>query len=121
VNTNAEPLPSGLGTDQYQPGVAVDQTGKIAVCWYDRRHDSSNFMVERFCGVSTDAGATWADKRQSAPSWVPLHAADFFLDPTYLGDYDTVASDFTQATSGFIGAFQFLRGGNPDVRASRFH
>jgi hypothetical protein len=45
-------------------------------------------------------------------------------------DYDVVASDFTEATPGFIGSFQIIRtvggfGGNlqpnPDVFAAFFH
>ena len=95
VNTNDEPLRSGRGTDQYQPGAAVDKTGKVAVCWYDRRNDSSNFLIDRFCGVSTDAGATWTNRRHSSPSWAPIHATDVLINPVYLGDYDSLASDFT--------------------------
>ena len=126
VNTNDEPLRSGRGTDQYHPGAAVDKTGKVAVCWYDRRNDSSNFLIDRFCGVSTDAGATWSNRRHSSPSWAPIHATDVFLNPVYLGDYDSLASDFTQATPGFTGAFQFIDGlkvlvPNPDVKATQFH
>jgi hypothetical protein len=132
VNNNNEPLTSGRGTDQYQPGAAVDNTGKVSVCFYDRRLDSSNFLIDRFCGVSADAGATWTNRRQSSPSWAPIHTTDVFINPVYLGDYDGLASDFTKSTSGFIGAFQFInsRGGilgskilvpNPDVKASSFH
>ena len=131
VNTNPEPLPSGRGTDQYQPGVAVDNTGKIGACWYDRRLDPLNYQIDRFCGVSTDAGATWTNTRQSSPSWSPIHATDFLIDPLYMGDYDGLASDFTKSIPGFIGAFQMMntRGGlsgnsilvpNPDVLAVGF-
>ena len=42
----------------------------------------------------------------------------------YLGDYDTLSSDFTGGTRGFIGAFQFINTTdvfqpNPDVKANR--
>jgi hypothetical protein len=143
VNTNDEPLSGRRGTDQYQPGAAVDKTGKVAVCWYDRRKDSSNFLIDRFCGVSTDAGVTWSNRRHSSPSWAPIHATDVVINPFYLGDYDSLASDFTRAIPGFIGTFQFIdsRRGilgkvespqeleqpelqvlvpNPDVKATRF-
>jgi hypothetical protein len=57
----------------------VDNTGKAAVCWDDRRLDPSNFLIDRFCGVSTNAGATWTDARHSSPSWAPIHATDVFI------------------------------------------
>ena len=122
------PCAAVVAPDQYQPGAAVDKTGKVAVCWYDRRNDSSNFLIDRFCGVSTDAGATWTNRRHSSPSWAPIHATEVLINPVYLGDYDSLASDFTftQATPGFIGAFQFIDGlkvlvPNPDVKATQFH
>ncbi len=131
VNNNPDPVPGGGGTDQYQPGAAVDKTGKIGVCWYDRRLDPLNYKIDRFCGVSTNAGLSFANSRQSSPSWEPIHGNDALGDPRYMGDYDGVASDFTQATTGFIGAFQIMntRGGvsgnttlqpNPDVLAVGF-
>ena len=127
VNDNAKTASSDA-TDQFQPGVAVDNTGKVAVCFYDRRLDPQNFMVDRFCATSPDAGATWANRRESSPSWAPWHATDVQVNPFYMGDYDGMASDFTGSSSGFIGAFQFMntRGGvsgnsvpipNPDVFA----
>ena len=131
VNTNSEPLHSGRGSDQYQPGAAVDGTGKVGVCWYDRRLDPLNFSIDRFCGVSKDAGATFTNSRQSSPSWSPIHATEAFINTVYMGDYDGLASDATQSSPGFIGAFQMMntRGGlsgnsipvpNPDVFATNF-
>jgi hypothetical protein len=118
VNNNSEPLHSGLGSDQYQPGAAVDGTGKVGVCWYDRRLDPLNYQIDRFCGVSRDAGATFTNTRQSSPSWSPIHATDAFIGPFYMGDYDSLASDSTLSSPGFIGAFQMMStpgglGGNP--------
>jgi hypothetical protein len=130
IGDNAERA-SGATTDAYQPGVAVDKTGKIAVCFYDRRRDPVNFMVDRYCGTSTDAGTTWTNRRQSSPSWAPWHATDIQVNPFYMGDYDVTTSDFTNSTSGFIGACQFMSGSagnnpgnsipvpNPDVVAVR--
>jgi hypothetical protein len=131
VNQNADPVPAGGGTDQYQPGIAVDHTGMLGVCWYDRRHDPLNFAIDRFCATSNDAGASWRDHKESPSSWNPFHATDAFVNPFYMGDYDTVASDFTGAASGFIGAYQVMNtaGGlagnsipipNPEVQAVRF-
>jgi hypothetical protein len=48
VNDTIEP-PRGPGTDQYQPGVAVDHTtGAVGVCFYDRRNDPQNFLIDRW-------------------------------------------------------------------------
>ncbi|MBZ5555006.1 MAG: glycoside hydrolase [Acidobacteriia bacterium] len=122
VNTNREPLRSGKGTDQFMPGLAVDRTRKIAACFYDRREDPDNFFIDRFCAVSQNAGATWTDEKQTSNSFAPIHGTDVpTVIPTYMGDYDTVASDFTGANRGFVGSFQIITpGGNPDVKATRF-
>ena len=45
INQNAEPLPNGRGTDQYMPRVAVDNTGRVAACFYDRRQDPQEFLL----------------------------------------------------------------------------
>ena len=52
VNSDAQPA-FGIGHDHYQPGVAVDKRGTVAVCWYDRRADAENFAMRRHCGKST--------------------------------------------------------------------
>jgi hypothetical protein len=125
VNDNPEPLDAtGRGTDQYQPGIAVDQRGQVGVCFYDRRGDAFNFRVGRTCAVSHDAGATWHNDQIAIPPFPPIHGTDIFLNPVYLGDYDTLSSDFIGETRGFIGAFQFINTTdvfqpNPDVKANR--
>ncbi len=125
VNDNAEPLEdTGRGSDQYQPGIAVDKRGRVGVCFYDRREDEFNFRVGRTCAVSRDAGATWHNRQIGIPAFPPIHGTDIFINPLYMGDYDTLSSDFTGATRGFIGAFQFINTEgvfqpNPDVKANR--
>jgi hypothetical protein len=120
VNDNPEPGPSGLGTDQYQPGVAVDNAGTVGVCFYDRREDAHNFLIDRFCAVSTDAGASWTNIRMTTKNFAAVPGQDFLLDVFYMGDYDSLATDFTQVNSGFIGAWGDNSLGNPDVKASTF-
>ena len=107
VNNNSEPLAGGLGTDSFMPGIAVDGTsGKVAVCWYDRRNDPLNLRVDRYCGGSTDAGGTFTNARVTPANFLPIHGMDDLVSPDYMGDYDGLASDGLKATSGFIGAFQ---------------
>jgi hypothetical protein len=118
VNDNVE---AGLGTDQYQPGVAVDAGGRVASCFYDRRRDAANFRIDRFCAVSKDGGQTWSPNlKQTARSFTPIHATDTLVNPVYMGDYDTLASEFTLSLEGFVGAYSVIGPiANPDVKASR--
>jgi len=118
INQNVEPLANGRGTDQYMPGIAVDNTGRVEACFYDRRLDPKNFFFDRFCAVSTNGGRNWTDSRQTKSSSPPFHATDTLLNPFYMGDYDGMASDFTGANGGFVGAFQIITGrGDPNVFA----
>jgi hypothetical protein len=117
VNDNVE---VGFGTDQYQPGVAVDLVGRVASCFYDRRRDPANFLIDRSCAVSTDGGQTWTNSRQTARSFLPIHATDSVLNPFYMGDYDTLAGEFTLTFDGFVGAYSVIGPiANPDVKALR--
>lgn len=124
VNDNPEPLENGRGSDQYQPGIAVDHRGRVGVCFYDRRQDEFNFRVGRTCATSRDVGVTWRNREIDIPTFPPIHANDVFINAVYMGDYDALASDFTGRTAGFIGAFQFINTRdvfqpNPDVKANR--
>jgi hypothetical protein len=102
---NPVALPNGGGTDHFQPGAAVDNAGAVGLCWYDRRADPANFLVGRFCGVSNDTGRIWTNTLATASTWAPFHGIDLLINPFYLGDYDVLASDFTRANSGFMGAY----------------
>jgi hypothetical protein len=119
VNDNVE---LGLGTDQYQPGVAVDKTGRVASCFYDRRRDPANFMIDRFCAISADGGQNWgANVRHTARSFAPIHATDGLINPVYMGDYDSLAGESMLTHEGFVGAYSRIGAvANPDVRAVRF-
>ena len=120
VNQNSEPLASGKGTDQYQPAIAVDPRGRVGICFYDRKRDKNNFLIDRYCAKSNGGGNTW-EKAARKGQFPPTHGIDFFINPFYMGDYDTLASDFTQSQSGFIGAYGDNSLGNPDVRRIRWH
>jgi hypothetical protein len=111
------------GTDHFQPGIAVDRSGAVAVCWYDRRSDPANFRVGRACAVSNDTGLTWTGNGPFG-DWAPWHAVDVFIDPSYLGDYDTLAADSLKVNSGFQGAFAFVNSGfvpTPNQDVVMFH
>lgn len=121
VNPGSEPLSSGLGTDQYQPAMAVDVNGKIAVTWYDRAKSRENWLILRTAAVSTNAGTNWTILGPiSSGSWPSLVGQDFFVGVDYHGDYDTTTVDTTGANSGFINSFSTGKSGSQDVQASKF-
>lgn len=111
---------SGNGRDQFFPGIAVDKEGNVGVCYYDRREDSNNTLIDRFCSVSANHGATWNEQQVSFTPWLPLHGADQVINPTYIGDYDALTSDFLLESPGFFGTFEIQTNGNPDIFAKKF-
>ncbi|MBV9572945.1 MAG: exo-alpha-sialidase [Acidobacteriales bacterium] len=117
VKVNADTQPRvGSGHDHYQSTVAVDKTGKVAACWYDRRDDNENFAIRRYCGESLNQGSSWSNTRLAAAPFAPTHGIDLFMPQSYMGDYDVLTSDFTGTYPGFIGSFQIMGSrGNPDV------
>ena len=128
------PTPStftGPGRDQFFPGIAVDNDGEVAVCYYDRRNDPHNMAIDRYCSVSSTQGESWLDQRASSPSWLPLHCADtgapippplngFGITCTQIGQYDTLTTDFLLQNDGFFGAFQIQEDGNPNIVGKKF-
>ncbi len=126
VNGNVEPTATGAfagrATDQFSPGVAVDKNGAVGVCWYDRRNDPANFLYDRYCAKSlnqnlaTPTFVAIKKTTKAAPLWPKI---DLFAD-WVLGDFDTVASDFTKLLTGFRSAYTDTSAGNSDVKMSIF-
>lgn len=120
VNSDMQPR-QGFGHDHYQPGVAVDPTGKVAVCWYDRRNDPKNLHIQRYCGESINSGFSWTNFQVPAGTWPVSHGEDQLVNGIYEGDYDGLTSDTLKTSNGFIGAFGVITGDwNPDVKAYTF-
>jgi hypothetical protein len=111
---------TGKGRDQFFPGIAVDRDGHVGVCYYDRRNDPANTIVDRYCSVSFDHGSNWLELRVSNSNWVPVHDADALINTAYMGDYDALTSDFLSVSDGFFGSFEIVNKGNPDVFAKKF-
>ncbi len=102
--------------DHYLPGVAVDSNGSVGICFYDRRRDPQNFLIDRECALSTNAGATFKNFRVTRQrSFAASIAGDLVVNPAYMGDYDGVAADTLGKHNGFFGAYGDNRRGNPDV------
>ncbi len=120
VNSDRQPQVGNGGHDHFQPAIATDPTGTVAICWYDRRNDPRNLQIERFCAESKN-GKAWINFRVPISPFAPVHRLDFGTAINYMGDYDGLASDFTGKAPGFIGAFQWMSSGmNPDVKAYQF-
>jgi hypothetical protein len=113
---------SGVGRDQFLPGIAVDKDGEVAVCYYDRRNDRANLRIDRYCSVSGNEGKSWKDLRASDLNWMPTPDLDP-LDPrpgAAIGKYDALTSEFLLHSDGFFGAFEIEIGGNPNIVAKKF-
>jgi hypothetical protein len=106
---------AGPGRDQFFPGIAVDGSGKVGVCYYDRRQNPTNDLIDRYCSTSENGGRTWDEERVSRASWFPAHNTDGVINTVYIGDYDSLSSDFLLRSRGFFGTFEVQTNGNPDV------
>lgn len=115
-----DPNFKGPGRDQFQPGIAVNSEGKLAVCYSDRRNDSQNNLIDHYCSVSENQGATFNDFRLTTSGWVPAHATDELVGLTYLGDYDVVTAEATGQQKGFFSSFQVETNDMPNVQGRSF-
>ena len=119
VNDDSSNSATGPGADHYLPGIAVDRNGDLGVCYYDRRRDPNNFLIDRECAASRDGGQSWKNHRVTRASFAASISADLLVNPVYMGDYDGVAADSLGQTDGFLGAFGDNTRGNPEVRISK--
>jgi hypothetical protein len=106
-------------TDQYMPALAVDKTGTVGVCYYDRRRDKTNFFIDRRCARSQDGGRHWASTRITERPFLPTTLQDFAVAFGDQGDYDTLTGDFLQGSAGLLGAYADNALGNQDVKSNR--
>jgi hypothetical protein len=100
------PTPSdfkGPGRDQFNPSIAVNRDGTVAICYYDRRNDPKNVLLDRYCSISQSQGQSFGDVRQSPNSW--MFGENWDQLSFWLGDYDTVAAPSFGGGDGFFGAF----------------
>jgi hypothetical protein len=117
VNTNLE---TTVSSDQFMPALAVDRNGVLGACWYDRRNDPANFLVDRYCGRSTNGGVTWTNSRITPTSFVVTTGQDAFSPSSFLENSDTLATDFLKMNLGFKGAYSDSSLGNPDLKLNSF-
>jgi hypothetical protein len=118
VNDNQE----GNGqpfSDQFQPSIAADKNGRLTVCFYDRRRDPRNFMVDRECASSTNGGVNWRNARVTASNYPSTVGQDVLVARDYKGDYDGLASDSLDQSTGFVGSYASNAAGNPNVMTNQ--
>jgi hypothetical protein len=75
--------------DEFLPASAVDDAGRLWVCFYDTAADATRRTARYTCTASTDGGATWA-----VPRAVASVASDETRKPAYsfqYGDYAGLA------------------------------
>ena len=119
INNNPEGGSAPL-SDQYKPSINTDKTGRIAICFYDRRRDPNNFLTDRYCAASTNGGTSWSNTKITPVNFSSLVGQDVLVAPDYAGDYDTVAIDSTGESSGFIDSYSSNAAGNPNVLTNRY-
>jgi hypothetical protein len=118
VNHNSEGGGAKL-TDQFEPALASDLSGRIAICFYDRRNDPANFRIDRYCASSPN-GKNWANRRITLTPFPTVVGQDVLVAPDYMGDYDTLAADALDHHAGFVGGFASNLTGNPVVRTLQY-
>ena len=81
----------GNGKDQYWPWISVNDSGNIAIIFYDTRNTPNNNIVEAYLARSTDGGQTFTNElisSQQSPTNIPNSAVRFgdYICIDYLGN-----------------------------------
>ncbi len=118
VNTDTKTTQT-QAIDQWQPAVAVDKNGKIGVLFHDRRGDARNFLFDIYFASAPPTSTTIRNKKVTKKSSAPVHFQDGLINTVYMGDYIGLASDFTRANTGFIGAWAENSLGDPNIQAGK--
>lgn len=102
----------GGATDQFEPNVAVNDAGDVAVAWYDRRNDAANNTnIDVYTAFSTDGGASFqpiirvTDVSFGVPQLLPHFNPG--AAQCYMGEYISV--------SGAGARFYYFWGDNRDT------
>jgi hypothetical protein len=85
--------PRNGDADQFQPWIAVTDSGQINVSYFDRRHDPQNFFIDTYLSRSNDGGSTWHDTRVSHMAWDPSVNAPTSVSGKFIGDYQGLVAD----------------------------
>ncbi|MBA3746884.1 MAG: exo-alpha-sialidase, partial [Solirubrobacterales bacterium] len=91
VRVNQDPR-SG-DADQFQPWMAITESGQINISFFDRRNDPSNYFIDTWLARSEDGGRTFTDRRASSRMWDPAVNAPTSVSGKFIGDYQGLVAD----------------------------
>ncbi len=91
VRVNQDPVNGDA--DQFQPWMAVTESGQINISFFDRRNDPANYFIDTYLARSEDGGRTFTDRRASARMWDPAINAPTSVSGKFIGDYQGLVAD----------------------------
>ncbi|HWC28155.1 MAG TPA: sialidase family protein, partial [Solirubrobacteraceae bacterium] len=85
--------PRNGDADQFQPWMAVTESGQVNVMFFDRRNDPANYFIDTYLARSEDGGRTFTDRRVSQRMWDPAVNAPTSVSGKFIGDYQGLVAD----------------------------
>src|SRR3954452_22648006 len=85
--------PKSPSRDQFQPWMAVTDSGQLDVMYFDRRNDANNFFIDTYLSRSNDGGKTFTDTRVGRRMWDPRLTPPISVSGEFIGDYQGIAAD----------------------------
>jgi hypothetical protein len=79
--------------DQFQPWLAVTDSGQLDVSYFDRRNDPNNFFIQTYLSRSNDGGKTWTDSKVGHMLWDPHLNPPVSGSGLFIGDYQGLVAD----------------------------
>jgi hypothetical protein len=85
--------PKSPPRDQFQPWMAVTDSGQLDVMYFDRRNDANNFFIDTYLSRSNDGGKTFTDTRVGRRMWDPRLNPPISVSGEFIGDYQGIVAD----------------------------
>ncbi|MGH2841342.1 MAG: hypothetical protein ACRDKY_11035, partial [Solirubrobacteraceae bacterium] len=79
--------------DQFQPWLAITESGQINISFFDRRNDPGNYFIDTYLAQSDDSGRTFHDQRASQRMWDAFIGAPTSPSGKFIGDYQGLTAD----------------------------
>jgi hypothetical protein len=102
------------GTPAFTPAIAVSESGRVGVTYYDFRYDdggnNSSLMTSYWLATSVDDGASWEET--PVGTRFDLRTAPM-VDGYFVGDYQGLVSPSADSFIPFFSAATFPQVGNP--------